>query len=175
MGVIEMNLPKAGRGAGASAQPDQKPMKLDLGLLITKKGIYISHSLKSQEALTGESAATKTPDVPFDGKNYQVSLLSKKLYEVKKQVGIRLIQEYFPQYNPSQMSTSQMLKVLEEADLSEIKHFRDFESVKMVAEEKIPFQQIINIMDAAREVSNNGQAIPLFPEVSMGAGVKDAL
>lgn len=175
IGAIEMNLPRAGRGGGSGMQAEQeKPRKLNLGLLVTKKGIYISHDLDgTKNETTDNTEGLGKPDIPAKDSSYDLKLLSRKLWEIKKRSTSALILNYSGE-DMSASSLYQMMRKVEKIDLSQAKHYKDFETVKLIAEEKIPFQKIIDVMDASRNVLEKGQRVPLFPEVSMGAGVKSA-
>ena len=51
--------------------------------------------------------------------------------------------------------------------------YTDSNRITITAEEGIPYKYIVNVMDAAREYRDiNGKAKPLFPSVSIAAGVK---
>jgi biopolymer transport protein ExbD len=50
-------------------------------------------------------------------------------------------------------------------------YFPDTESIVIQAEQEISYQILVNTMDASRELLIGGQRVPLFPLVSLSAGV----
>jgi biopolymer transport protein ExbD len=52
-----------------------------------------------------------------------------------------------------------------------IELFEDHESVKIVAEDKIKYETIVSVMDAARGISTPRGNVTLFPNVSIAGGI----
>ncbi len=171
LGVIEMNLPKTGKGGGNQNQPIEKPKKLGLGLIVKKDGIYIHHDLESAISTDPDTAPEpKTPDVSIKNKDFDYDILSHKLTDIKASVLKAVLIDYFPAEQIAGSSLYELSRLLTEIDTQSLKHFKDFQTVKVMASNKTHFQKIINIMDASRSVRLNGRTVPLFPDVSIGAG-----
>jgi biopolymer transport protein ExbD len=84
IGEIELNLPPAiGAAQGTGGLPRETVRTLDLAVIITDQGFYISSSLSDSAAALGIG-----PAIPIlaDGE-YDYQALSKQLYEIKQKVG----------------------------------------------------------------------------------------
>src|SRR5574341_1123979 len=84
IGEIELNLPPAiGAAQGTGGLPRETVRTLDLAVIITDQGFYISSSLSDSAA-----APRNGPAIPIlaDGA-YDYQALSKQLYEIKQKVG----------------------------------------------------------------------------------------
>ena len=82
LGVIELNLPPAAQGVEGqllSQLPQEEMKRLDLSVIITDRGFFISSSFA---VLSGEQE--DEPSVPLIGGSFDFESLSTKLYEVKK-------------------------------------------------------------------------------------------
>jgi len=174
LGIIEMNLPKSGHGRSSQPLPEEKPKKLDLGLLILEKGIHINSNLSKNNEEGGdanEDAKEKKPQIGIKNRDFEYKKLSMELSKLKKQVLTAILTDYYPQEKMEEASLFQLSKWMEKIKQESLFHFKDYETVKIVASNKMGFQKIINVMDASRDITLNGQKIPLFPTVSIGAGI----
>ncbi|MBF0432732.1 MAG: MotA/TolQ/ExbB proton channel family protein [Fibrobacteria bacterium] len=167
IGVIEMNLPKSGGGAGSNTprSPEEKPKKLDLGLIISTKGIRISSTLPSEEGVPSEEYQVKIKNKDFD-----YPALASELKTIKVKILGVVLADYYSNAQIESANLFQLMKLMKEVDVETMFHYKDFETVKIIADNKMHFQKIINIMDVSRDITVDGQKIPLFPVVSIGAG-----
>jgi biopolymer transport protein ExbD len=74
--VIELNLPPA-KGNQTLQKPKEKELRLDLAVMITDKGFYVSSS-----SAVLQSEASK-PSIPLKNGEYDFEALGQKLYEIK--------------------------------------------------------------------------------------------
>lgn|GEM_PF-184605 len=179
LGAIEMQLPKAGKSISAvqDQAPADKPLKLGLGLLITNKGIYIQNELTNSKAEAWEDSNSHPdsdkPQIARQGSEYDYKALIKALVDIKEKATRAYITTYTGQ-EPDPVSLYKLLVQTQDLDVTQAVHYKDYESIKIVAQENIHFQTIINVMDASRETQIDGSHVILFPVVSMGKGVKSA-
>jgi biopolymer transport protein ExbB/TolQ/biopolymer transport protein ExbD len=173
LGRIEMNLPKSGRGRTSEPLAEEKPKNLNLGLLILEKGIYVksSFSIIESEEVQEESTENKQPDIGLKKSDFDYQKLASKLKEVKEQVLKSILSDYHSPAEVESASLFQLSKWMENINSESLSHYKDYEKIKIVASNKMGFQKIINIMDASRDITIEGIKIPLFPSVSIGAGI----
>ncbi len=169
IGIIEMSLPKSGKGSAAqTSEQDEKPQKLDLGLIVTEKGIWVKSTLggaSSEETEEGEAPIKKTGD------KYDLEKLTSELSKIKKQVLIQILSANMDSTQLAEQSLFQLSKWMESVDSENMFHYKDYDNIKIAAKNKTGFQTIINVMDATRNTEEDGRTIPLFPNVSLGAGI----
>lgn len=80
MGVLELNLPPAIRGAAnGQTMPEENGRRLDLYVVITDKGFVIGSSAAILRNDQGEG-----PTIPLTNGNFDFQTLSKKLLEIKQ-------------------------------------------------------------------------------------------
>jgi biopolymer transport protein ExbB len=171
IGRATINLPQAAAPSEDRDDEEKAPPKsLNLGVVITKKGINVLHAL-DQEKDKGKKAekkekeeGEKEPDIPVKNKEQDYAALTKKLIEVKRRVLAAVLEEaddagFRGLYNKW---------VLASKDL-ELYDYKDLYNMKILAEKDINYQTVIRVMDAARGFKKKGgRKYTLFPVVSIG-------
>jgi biopolymer transport protein ExbD len=56
-------------------------------------------------------------------------------------------------------------------DFSAVRVFPDHENVKIVAEDKIKYETVVSVMDAARGTRTADGNVTMFPNVSIAGGI----
>lgn len=171
MGVIEMNLPKSGRGRSGAVQPDEKPKNLNLGIIMTEKGISIKSALSVESDQVLDENGQPLPQIGLKGKDFDYKTLAVELSKIKRLVLKEVLSNFHSKEELESASLFQLSKFMESVDESQLFHYKDYETIKIVAKNDMEFQRIINVMDASRESLIGGRKVPLFPTVSMGAGI----
>jgi hypothetical protein len=69
------------------------------------------------------------------------------------------------------MSLPDLYKLYTSKNINTSAYFADHENVKIVAEEKIKYQTVISVMDAARGMMTPQGNVTMFPNVSIAAGI----
>lgn len=173
IGAIELKLPESS-GAGAAGSPEEKKeAKLDLGIVVTKRGFDLYHYYKQaprEEDPENENLSEKPVDVPNVSGEYDYEGLNRKLAEVKRKVLYDIIREAFPTV-PQDATLTQLYSHYLKNDLSRITVFQDHEAVKIVAEDRIKYRTIVEVMDAARGTGTQHLKVTMFPNVSLAGGV----
>jgi biopolymer transport protein ExbD len=171
MGTIELKLPEAtgGGGGGGGAEEEQKEVKLDLGIIITAKGFSLFHYFK-QDKKDETPLSQRPPDVPLKNGGYDFAGLSAALAEVKRKALISILKAYNPSVSEG-LGLFQASKEYRSKDLSGSLFLMDNDAVKIVAEEKITYQTVVSVMDAARGVKTKHGMLTLFPNVSIAGGI----
>ncbi|MBL8027751.1 MAG: MotA/TolQ/ExbB proton channel family protein [Fibrobacteres bacterium] len=164
IGRATVNLPQSAAGGEGGGDENAVPPKtLDLGLVITTKGFTLVHSLKPGEVVAGPDAV---PDIPVlaPGK-YDFAKLTEKLKELKVDALRAALGRSGGDFESLSNSYADLIAQSED----NVKDYKDVYNVKLLAENKISYQIIIGVMDAARNVkTDQGVKIPLFPVVAMG-------
>jgi biopolymer transport protein ExbB/TolQ/biopolymer transport protein ExbD len=166
IGMIELKLPESAQGGGTGGAGDdfKQNAKLDLGVVITANGFNILHYFRKEPPAQG------VVDVPKKNGSYDYELLNKKLSEVKQLVLIDILRTLKADLSadiPLATLYSEYLK----HDFSTLKLFEDHESIKIVAEDKIQYQVVISVMDAARGIQTSNGNVTMFPNVSIAGGI----
>ncbi len=169
IGSIELKLPEASGGGGGGSSVAALETKLEVGVVITAKGFNLFHYYKTEASKAG-SQAPGEPDIPLlsDGK-YDLEALNKALCEVKRKALYEIDKAYFT-VGPD-ATLIELYKAYISKDLSGSTTFPDNESIKIVAEEKIKYQTVVAVMDAARGAKTDGGVVTLFPNVSIAGGI----
>ncbi|MFC1584965.1 MotA/TolQ/ExbB proton channel family protein, partial [Fibrobacterota bacterium] len=170
IGLIEMNLPKSGRSTASQPRPEEKPQTLNLGLLILEKGIHVSSAF-SEPIENNQDPGKNKPQIGLRGRDFNYQDLSEELRRIKKLALAAILSNYYSKDKVQNASLYQLSKWMQEIDPESLFHYKDYETIKIIASNKMPFQKIINVMDASRDITIKGQTIPLFPSVSIGAGI----
>jgi biopolymer transport protein ExbB len=176
MGTIELKLPEAsggGGGGGGGGAEEQKEVKLDLGIIITTKGFTLFHYFK-QEKQDATPLAERTADVPMKNGAYDFAGLNKALSEVRRKALVSIMKAYDPA-TPEGISLLAADKKFSKMSLSNNTFLADNDAVKIVAEEKITYQTVVSVMDAARGArTGDGRDtanVSMFPNVSIAGGI----
>lgn len=163
IGMIELKLPESAQGGGGSGDAENNA-KLDLAVIITSKGFNILHSFRKEPPISG------AVDIPFKDGAYDFAQLNKKLGEVKKMALLEVLRTLKADLSdniPLITLYSEYLK----HDFSGMKLFEDHESIKIVAEDKIKYQAVVSVMDAARGLTTENGNVTMFPNVSIAGGI----
>ena len=169
IGRATINLPQAA-APNESGDDEEKvpPKSLNLGVVITKKGIRVVHSL-DQEKDKGKKAkreeeGEKEPDIPVKNNQQDYAALTQKLTEVKRRVLAEVLEE---KGDPGFRSLYK--KWVSASQDKEFYHYKDLYNMKILAENDINYQTVIRVMDAARSFrEKGGRKYVLFPVVSIG-------
>lgn len=164
IGMIEIKLPESAQASGGGGGGEQKQIKLDLGVVINSKGFNIFHYLK-QDTLKKEDV-----EIPLKDGQYDFAALNTRLAEVKKQVLFEIIRTVKPDIRKD-TPLEQLYLMYTKNNLIETGSFDDHQSIKIVAEDKIKYQTVIAVMDAARGFSTDAGDVTLFPNVSIAGGI----
>jgi biopolymer transport protein ExbB len=167
LGMIELKLPESAAGGGGPGGEgeEKKNAKVDLGIVITEKGFNLFHYFKKDSAATGD--AVEIPKV--DGA-YDFVALNKKVAEVKRRALYEIIRLAKPDL-PREMELWKLALLYSKNDLSSVTMFSDHENVKIVADDKIHYQTVVSVMDAARGIKTPNGNVTLFPNVSIAGGI----
>ncbi len=176
MGTIELKLPEStGSGGGGEGGngAEQKEIKLDLGIVVTSKGFTLFHYFK-QEKADATPLSERTPDVPLKNGGYDFAGLNSELSEVKRKTLVSILKAY----NPSTSETLSLFRATKEysrGNFSSNTLLPDNDAIKIVAEEKITYQTVVSVMDAARgSFAGEGRdtiIVNMFPNVSIAGGI----
>lgn len=164
IGMIEIKLPESSQGISEGESDVQKEVKLDLGVVINSKGFNIFHYFKQDTLEKGQA------QIPLKNGEYDFTALNLALADVKK----RVLQEVITSVKPDldQISSlGQLYLLYSKNDLSRVSSFSDHQNIKIVAEDKIKYQTVIAVMDAARAAVTEIGKVPLFPNVSIAGGI----
>ena len=168
VGTIELKLPEAAQTGGGGGTNVAEGAKLELGVVITSKGFNVFNYFKAEDK--NQPAGEKQPDIPLVNGAYNFEALGSKLAEIKKKALLEIIRTSFPDV-PAQASLDQLYKTYLSKDLSGARVFSDHESIKIVAEDKIKYETVVSVMDAARGAKTPGGSITMFPNVAIAGGI----
>jgi biopolymer transport protein ExbB len=172
MGAIELKLPEStqgtGGGGGGGGQSKQET-KLELGVAITAKGFTLFHYFKSEDK-SGQTLADKPADIPLVDGKYNFVELNAKLADVKRKVLFEIIKSYYPSIQ-SDANLYQLSRAFETKNLSGTTMFADYDAIKIVAEEKVKYSDVVEVMDAARGTRTPDGNVTMFPNVSIAGGI----
>lgn len=164
LGMIELKLPESSAGGGAGEDESKKTAKVDLGVVITEKGFSLFHYFKNDTADAGEA------EIPLVEGKYDYITLNKKIAEVKR----RALYEIIGLTNNDLTPDTELWKLsylYSHNDLSAVTLFEDHENIKIVADDKITYETVVAVMDAARGVVTASGKVTLFPNVSIAGGI----
>lgn len=172
LGMVEIKLPESSQaaGGGGGENEDQKPkdQKLELGVVITKKGFSLFHHFKSDKE-TEDSDTTKA-EIPMVDGEYDYARLTGELAKVKKQALAGILQSVGIA-GVGEMSLTELYVRYSGLNLEEVPTFKDHQMIKIVAEDKTKYQTVISVMDAARGVKTERGKVTMFPDVSIAGGI----
>jgi biopolymer transport protein ExbB/TolQ/biopolymer transport protein ExbD len=168
MGEIEMKLPESSDGSGGGGG-EQQTVNLDLGVVITSRGFNLFHYFR-KDTSTGESMAKRMPDIPLKNGAYDYKGLNTALANVKKQALIRILTGAgLPASDDTPLHDLSKSYLSMGASAGAL--FADFENVKIVAEDTIKYNTVVEVMDAARAAGTPDGMVPMFPNVSLAGGI----
>ncbi len=166
IGMIEIKLPESsqGGGPGGGEAEVKKDVKLDLGVVINSRGFNIFHYFKQ------DTPAKELAEIPLKNGEYDFATLNRHLADIKKKVLQEIIASVKPDLDRG-LALEQLYLMYSKNDLSRVASFSDHQNIKIVAEDKIKYQTVIAVMDAARGASTEAGKVPLFPNVSIAGGI----
>lgn len=167
IGAIEMKLPESTQGSsggGGSVSNVPKNTNLDVGVVITSKGFNVFSYFKASETSTLETA-----DIPLKNNEYDFAGLNKSLSDIKKKALAEIIKSSIGE-PPSDATLFQLYNAYQ-TKVQAVSFFNDHEDIKIVAEEKVKYQTVVAVMDAARGITMPEGNVTMFPNVSLGGGI----
>lgn len=178
IGAIELKLPEssgAGGGGGGGSSEEKKDVRLDLGIVITKRGFDLFHYFrepeKEKEHKESEAADASGPVmIPKKKGEYDFEGLNAALAEVKKKALFEIVRAANAGV-PKGSTLLQLFNHYSKNDYSTIETFKDHESVKVVAEDQIEYETVVSVMDAARGTKTPHGKVTMFPNVSLAGGI----
>jgi len=172
IGMIELKLPESNQGAGGGGgnSESEKVATIDLGVVVTEKGFNLYHYFKSDTGANAAAEDENSVEIPLKEGEFDFETLNKKLSEVKQKALYGIMKSVKPELTPT-TPLGKLYSEYSKFDLSKSKAFVDHENVKIVAEEKIKYQTIVSVMDAARAVTTDYGTVTMFPNVSIAGGV----
>jgi len=166
IGAIEMKLPEASSGAqggGGAGDQQMKNAKLDLGVVITSKGFKIYSYFNNQNP-------SQEPEIPLVNGKYDFEKLNEKLADIKRSVLYEIIKANYGQV-PEGSTLFQLYQGYLKHNLSGTRVFEDNENIKIVAEERVKYKDVVAVMDAARGTRTPYGNVTMFPNVSIAGGI----
>ncbi len=175
IGAIELKLPESSQGGGGGGADVKKDARLNLGIVITRKGFNLFHYYKESEKQKEPSQEEKPPtekpvEIPKKNGAFDFEALNAALAKVKKQVLFDIIRLANPNV-PQGSALQQLYNHYSKNDYSSIEAFKDHEDVKIVAEEQIRYETVVAVMDAARGTKTPHGKVTMFPNVSLAGGI----
>jgi biopolymer transport protein ExbB/TolQ/biopolymer transport protein ExbD len=165
IGAIELKLPEVS-GSGGGGSSELQNQKLDVGIVITSKGFNVISYFSTET----EKKTTDTPDVPLVNGEYNFVELNAKLADIKRNALLELLKAEVGSV-PENANLYQLFYAFTKRGLSASAIFPDHESVKIVAEEKITYNTVVAVMDAARGTRTPDGNVTMFPNVSIAGGI----
>jgi biopolymer transport protein ExbB/TolQ/biopolymer transport protein ExbD len=170
IGAIEMKLPEAaGGGGGGGGAEIKQAAKLDLGIVITAKGFNVFHYFKTENS-AAPAAPGSAPDIPMKSGEYDYEALSKVLSEVKSKALLQIVRAYQPGV-PESRTLFELASDMQRIGAVNPPVFEDYDCVKIVAEDKIQYKTVVEVMDAARGMRTDQGNVTMFPNVSIAGGI----
>ena len=169
VGAIELKLPESAQSGGAGGSSVAPDAKLDVGVVITSKGFNIFNYFKAEDKAGAQAMGEKQPDIPLEKGVYNFIALGNRFAEIKKKALLEILRSSGSA--PSDATLYQLYKAYVAKDFSAVKVFADHENVKIVAEDKIKYETVVSVMDAARGIRTTEGSVTLFPNVSIAGGI----
>lgn len=168
IGMIELKLPQSGptNGGAGGGSETQVVAKVDLGVVINDKGFNLFHYFKKESTVLAED----TVEIPRVAGAYDFSTLNKKLSEIKRKALYEILRTVQPDLSAA-TDLARLYSLYTNSNFSAVKIFEDLEAVKIVADDKISYQTVIAVMDAARGIVTPNGTVTLFPNVSIAGGI----
>ncbi|MBN1575177.1 MAG: MotA/TolQ/ExbB proton channel family protein [Chitinispirillaceae bacterium] len=163
IGMIELKLPESSAGGGGGGAT-QGVAKVDLGIVITKKGFNLFHYFKKDTSVSGDA------EIPLIDGKYDFAALNRQVAEIKRKTLCEIIRLTKPDLAP-ETELWKLSYLYTRNDLKSLKLFEDHENVKIVADDKINYQTVVSVMDAARGAVTASGNVTLFPNVSIAGGI----
>jgi biopolymer transport protein ExbD len=170
VGAIELKLPQSSQAGGGGSSMSQSA-KLNLGVVITSKGFNIFSYFKSDnKSPTAQNIQSGQPDIPLVNNKYDFTALNNKLMEIKKKALFEVVRSSYTGAT-DQTSLLDLYKAYMSKDFSGVQVFADHECVKIIAEDKITYETVVGVMDAARGAAVDGNHVTMFPNVTIAGGI----
>ncbi|HEX7510168.1 MAG TPA: MotA/TolQ/ExbB proton channel family protein [Chitinivibrionales bacterium] len=169
VGAIELKLPESAQSGGVGGSSVAPDAKLDVGVVITAKGFNVFNYFKAEDKAGPQAVGEKLPDIPLEKGAYNFIALGNRFAEIKKKALLEILKSSGSA--PSDATLYQLYKAYVAKDFSAVKVFADHENVKIVAEDKIKYETVVSVMDAARGIRTTEGSVTLFPNVSIAGGI----
>ena len=172
IGSVEMKLPEASQGGGgAGGGAEAAKAELSAAVAVTDKGFYLFHYFQQQGGAAAASLKDRAPDIPLlQSGNYDYPALNQKLAELKQRALTEVIKTYVGGTAPN-TPLAELHNLYVSRGLNAQPMFQDIENIKIVGENKVRYQTVISVMDAARSLKIERGRVPLFPNVSIAGGI----
>jgi hypothetical protein len=169
LGNIQINLPTGGGAGGIANEEVVVKRDLNLGIVITENGIDIKSDLEAgmDKYRTG---AKDGPAIIKKGQEHDFAALGRYLLELKKKVLWEILKSYGQNISGG-ATVEKLYESYSKINPEGLSLYGDNETVKIVAENKVKYQVIVSVMDAARTVTTPAGPVPLFPNVSLAGGL----
>jgi biopolymer transport protein ExbB/TolQ/biopolymer transport protein ExbD len=165
LGMIELKLPESTQGGGGGGDGESKnEVKLDLGIAVTAKGFNLYHYFKQ------DTAKSQGVEIPMKNGEYDLETLNKKLAIVKQKALFEIIKSVKSDLDPN-TPIEKLYAMYTHNHLESVSFLNDHESLKIVAEDKIKYQVVISVMDAARGFKTDAGTVTMFSNVSIAGGI----
>lgn len=167
LGMIELKLPEssqAGGGNNTGEINENELAKVDLGIVVSSKGFTLFHYFKSD-------SSKDTTDIPLVDGKYDFDKLNREIANVKQKALYKIVRQGGMKSITQDEDIWKLQSLYRKNGFSSTEIFKDHEDIKIVAEDKIHFQTIVSVMDAARSIKTASGSVTLFPNVSLAGGI----
>lgn len=179
MGAIEIKLPQAGVGGEGAGQGDEQQipaLRLDAGIAITAQGFNVFDYFSTQSGAADSSALSSGEgdkvQIPLKDGAYDYEALNARLADTKRRALLQILRSIKSDI-PDKAELYSLGRTFENnrQRLQAVALFEDHEQIKVVAEDKISYQTVVAVMDAARGTRTPHGDVTLFPNVSLAGGI----
>jgi len=167
VGMIELKLPESSAQSDGKGEPQdgqRNNARVDLGIVITAEGFNLFH------CFSRDSTRSQGVEIPLVDGKYDFVSLNKKVAEVKRKALYEIVRVAKPDLSP-ETELWKLSYLLNHNDFGSVTIFEDHESVKIVADDRINYQTVVSVMDAARGTVTASGTVTLFPNVSIAGGI----
>lgn len=178
IGALEIKLPSSQEEVSLSQPQNEKSgmnKVLALEVEVKEEGFNINHYFMDEEN-SAESAEAHADidgiDIPLFNGSYDFDTLKARLAEVKRIALFEIVKTV----NQDLPEDSSLLRLSREhskmrSHFTIAGLFSDHESIQISAEDRIKYQTLVSVMDAARNIwTGNGQVV-MFPDVYLSGGL----
>jgi biopolymer transport protein ExbB/TolQ/biopolymer transport protein ExbD len=179
IGAIEIKLPQAEAGGQNGGQEDEQQLpalRLDAGIAITAQGFnvfdYFSIQSGAADSAALSSGESGKVQIPLKDGKYDYEALNARLADCKRQALLQILRTIKSDI-PDKTELYSLGRTFENnrQRLQTVQLFEDHEDIKVVAEDKISYQTVVAVMDAARGTRTPHGDVSLFPNVSLAGGI----
>ena len=175
MGAIELKLPEStqgGGGGGGGRKPAGQPSWNSVSSSPPRGSTFFHYFNQAEKAAqANQTLGEKPPDIPLVNGQYDYDALNAKLAEVKRKALYEIVKAYFPTLPPdaSLYQLSQGLYIKEPERFRHVRRPRGDQASS--GEDKIKYQTVVAVMDAARGTRTPDGNVTMFPNVSIAGGI----